>query len=203
MTSLEKYIKAQDKIISEDKEKTLIALGIIEKEYAPDGESSNLYAKYDYIDGEKRYYREVAAKISDEEYAEVLRKKELVEAIQAKERQERERKNANQRANNAKKWVPIFEKPKSEWEDPDNEEAPPTGKSNIAAIIRGITWTTLVLAVIGGIILLFANPIIGIAVLGGALIESILFFALAEILDNLAEQTAIMRGGFVYKETNK
>ena len=201
MTSLERYFKTQDKIIAEDKEKTLIALGIIEKEYATDGKSAYLYSKYDYIDGEKRFYREVAAKISDEEYAEVLRKKELVEAIQAKERQERERKYANQRANLAKKWVPVFEKPKSEWVDPDKKDVPPTGKSKIAAILRGVTWASIAICVVGGLISLFEEPAIAGAIFGGVFVESLLFFALAEILDNIAEQTAIMRGGIIYKET--
>ena len=203
MTSLERYFKVQDKIIAEDKEKTLIALGIIEKEYAPDGKSSYLYSKHDYIDGEKRYYREVAATISDEEYAEVLRKKELVEAIQAKERQERERKYANQRVNLVKKWVPIFEKPKSAWADPDKKDVPPTGKSKIAAILRSITWSSIAICVVGGLILLLENPLIAGVIFGGVFVESLLFFALAEILDNLAEQTAIMRGGIIYKETPK
>ena len=203
MTSLERYFKAQDKIIAEDKEKTLIALGIVEKEYAPDGKSTYLYSKYDYIDGEKRYYREIAANISDEEYAEVLRKKELVEAIQAKERQERERKYANQRANLVKKWVPVFEKPKSEWDDPDKKDVQPTGKSKVAAILSGLAWISLILGAISGIILLFAEPITGGIVIGSVFVESIFLFALAEILNNLAEQTAIMRGGMIYKETNK
>ena len=203
MTSLERYFKTQDKIIAEDKEKTLIALGIIEKEYAPDGKSTYLYSKYDYIDGEKRYYREVAAKISDEEYTEVLRKKELVEAIQAKERQERERKNANQHTNLAKKWVPVFEKPKSEWDDPDKKDVQPTGKSKVATILSGIAWTSIILGAIVGIILLFAEPIAGGIVLGSVFVESLFLFAFAEILNNLAEQTAILRGGMIYKETNK
>lgn len=203
MTSLERYFMTQDKIIAEDKENTLIALGIVEKEYAPDGKSSYLYSKYDYIDGEKRYYREVVAKISDEEYAEVLRKKELVEAIHTKERQERERKYANQRANLIKKWVPAFEKPKSEWDDPDKKDDQPTGKSKVAAILSGIAWISLILGAIIGIILLFAEPIAGGIVIGSVFVESISFFALAEILNNLAEQTAIMRGGMIYKEINK
>lgn len=49
MTSLERYLKAQDKIIAKDKEDLLIALGITEKEYSSDGSSSPLYSKYDYI----------------------------------------------------------------------------------------------------------------------------------------------------------
>ena len=203
MTSLERYFKTQDKIIAEDKEKTLIALGIIEKEYAPDGKSTYLYSKCDYINGEKRYYREIAATITDEEYAEVLRKKELVEAIQAKERQERERKYANQRTNLAKKWVPVFEKPKSEWGDPDKKDVQPTGKSKVAAILSGIAWASIILGAIIGIILLFAEPIAGGIVLGSVFVESLFLFALAEILNNLAEQTAILRGGMIYKEINK
>lgn len=203
MTSLERYLNAQDKIIKEDREKTLIELGIIEKEYAPDGKSTYLYSKYDYIDGEKRYYREIAAQITDEEYAEVLKKKALVDAIDKKEQQARESKYAKQKDNLAKKWVPIFEKPKNDWTASEKEPAPPSGKSKMAAIIRGIAWTIIAVGVVVAIILMMEDPIISCILLAGILLESVVSFSVAEVLDNLAEQTAILREGMVYKETSK
>ena len=203
MTSLERYFKEQDKIIAEDKEKTLIALGITEKEYAPDGEASASYPNFNYVDGEKRYYREVAANISDEEYAEVLKKKALVDAIRAKEQQELEKKQAAQRAHYTKKWLPIFQKPKSEWEGSDPEDETPTGKSSLAQALRTIAWIFIVLGSLGCLYLLFVNFLLAFAMILGVALASLLPFALAEILDHLAEQTAILRAGFIYQETKK
>ena len=62
MNKLEQYIKKQNKIICEDKERTLISLGLTEKEYSPNNLETWQYSKYDYVDGEKRYYREVILK---------------------------------------------------------------------------------------------------------------------------------------------
>lgn len=90
MNKVEQFIKEQNKIILEDREKTLIALGLTEKEYAPDDKdliSIWEYPKYDYVNDEKKYYREVAIKVTDEEYALILSKAKQVEEIMAKEKQ--------------------------------------------------------------------------------------------------------------------
>ena len=117
MNKVEQYIEKQNKIILEDREKTLIALGLIEKEYAPenDNRESYRYPKYDYLNGEKRYYKEVAIKVTDEEYALILSKVKQVEEIKAKEEQERQRERNKVSNRVIKKWIPVFEKPKSEW----------------------------------------------------------------------------------------
>lgn len=203
MTSLERYLNSQDKIIAKDKEDTLISLGITEKEYSPDGSFSRLYSLYDYINGEKRYYREIAANISDDEYAEILKKKALVDVIQAKEQQNRERNEAARHASYAKKWVPIFKKPKEEWEGPSPNDPPATGKSKLASIIKSVAWIILIVSITASIITLSTSAAGAIILLISALIGSLGLFALAEILDNLAEQTEIMRQGYVYRESSK
>lgn len=56
MNKVEQYIKKQNKIISKDMEKTLIALGLTDKEYSPDNRKSWEYSECDYVNGEKRRY---------------------------------------------------------------------------------------------------------------------------------------------------
>lgn len=133
----------------------------------------------------------------------VLKKKALVDAIQAKERQERERSDAARHANSTKKWVPVFKKPKDEWERPSSNEIPPTGKSKLASIIKSVAWIILILSAFAGLILLVNNFAIAIMLLGSSLVGCLSLFALAEILNNIAEQTEIMRQGYIYRESSK
>ena len=69
MNKVEQYLEKQNKIILEDREKTLISLGLTDKEYSPDNIESREFPKYNYINGEKKYYKEVAIQVTDEEYA--------------------------------------------------------------------------------------------------------------------------------------
>ena len=82
---IEAYFSKQNRIIQEDREKTLIQLGLVEKEYSPDGSKSWKYDKIDYVGGEQKYYREIPMKVTDEEYALIIEKAEQVNAIHRKE----------------------------------------------------------------------------------------------------------------------
>ena len=72
---VEKYIKEKEAEAKEklEKEKAnkLYALGLFEKEYAPDGEWSYKFTEYD--SETKKYYKKVPIQISDKEYEEVLK----------------------------------------------------------------------------------------------------------------------------------
>lgn len=163
MTSYEHFIKEQDRIIQEDKENTLISLGIIEREYAPNGKSGWPYDKSDYINGERRYYKEVAAKVTDDEYAEILEKAQKVTEIK--------RKKENLRI--------------SKSETVSTEDI----TSNVATVLRYVVGIIGVIAVIIALFLFGEEEtaITGGIVLGSAFVEGVLLIALAEILDRLAE----------------
>ena len=205
MNKVEQYIEKQNKIILEDREKTLIALGLTDKEYSPDNRESWQYSKYDYVNGEKRYYKEVAIQVTDEEYALILSKAKQVEEIKAKEEQERQREQNKVSYRVIKKWIPVFEKPKSEWSSPSEEKKVDNGRSKIASILRTVAWVMGILAFISGIIIAFGtgNFLPVLITLGAGAMEMLLFYALAAILDYLAELTSIARNGFKYTETNK
>lgn len=205
MDKIEQYIERQNKIILEDRENTLIALGLTEKEYSPDNRESWKYSKYDYVNGEKRYYREVAIQVTDEEYALILSKAKQVEEIKTKEEQERQKERSKVSYSVVKKWIPVFEKTKSEWSSPNEEEKVDKGRSKIASILRTVAWIIGIIAVISGIIITFGtenfSPVL-ITFVAGAM-EMLMFYALAAVLDYLAELTSIARNGFKYNETNK
>ncbi len=206
MDKIAQYIQKQDKIIREDREKTLIALGLTEKEYSPNNKESWQYPKTEYVAGEKRFYREVAMAVTDEEYALILSKAKQVEQIRLKQEQAKEREQSRQSSRTAKKWVPVFKKPASEWDSPDKKEEVETGRSKIAAIARVVAWILLgTLSVLVGVFSAVGtvNPLLLLLSLGAAAVEMLLFYALASILDYLAELTAIARNGFKYTETNK
>ncbi len=206
MNKVDQYIEKQNKIILEDREKILIALGLTDKEYSPDNRESWQYSKYDYVHGEKRYYKEVAIQVTDEEYALILSKAKQVEEIKAKEEQERQRERNKVSYRVIKKWIPVFEKPKSEWSTPsEEEEKVDNGKSKIASILRTVAWIMGILAFISGIIIAFGtdNFLPVLITLGAGAMEMLMFYALAAILDYLAELTSIARNGFKYTETNK
>ena len=153
MGTIESYFSKQNKIIKENRDKTLIKLGIIEKEYSPDGNKSWKYDKIDYVGGEQMYYREIPMNVSDEEYALIIEKAEQVEAIQQREELEKEREQARQKSTYliTKRWLPIFEKPKSEWLSSEDKNKPETGKSIVAMLLRVVAWISCICLVIFGI----------------------------------------------------
>jgi hypothetical protein len=207
MGTIEAYIAKQNKIIQEDRDRTLIRLGIVEKEYSPDGSKSRKYDKIDYVGGEQKYYREVPIQVSDEEYALILEKAEQVEAIRRKEEIEKEREQARRRTSYAltKRWLPIFEKPKSEWASEEDKSKPETGKSKIATACRVFAWLSCICLVIFGIAIAVTIKSFNLFLLrfGIAGMTLLIQYAIAEILDCLVELTAIARNGFKYSETNK
>ena len=204
MNKIEMYLENKNKIILEDREKTLIALGLIEKEYSPDNRESWQYSKYDYVNGEKRYYKEVAIKVTDEEYALILSKSKQVDEIKQKEEQERQRERNKVSYKVIKKWIPVFEKPKNESLFGDDKEQVDTGKSKAAKNIRITYYVLLAIAFIGAIIIDLTEDIniLPYVAIGG-LVESVLVEGLASILDYLAELTSIARNGFKYNESTK
>ncbi len=204
MNKVEQFIEKQNKIISEDREKTLIALGLTEKEYSPNNREGRQYPKCDYLNGEKKYYREVAIHVTDEEYALILAKIEQVEHIKMKEEQARQKEQNRTSYRTVKKWIPIFEKPKSEWASTEKKEAD-NGRSKIAPILRTVAWVLGIVSIILGIVAYFEteSPLPFLISLGGGGIEMLMFYVLASILDYLAELTSIARYGFKYNETSK
>lgn len=206
MSKVEEYIKKQNKVILEDREKTLIALGLTEKEYSPDYKEDFNHKKYDFINGERRYYRDVAIKVTDEEYELIISKAKQVEAIKAKE--EEKLKDAQKKKHTkvikvVKKWIPIFEKPQSKLESLfETEEKVDKGRSTIALILRVVAWITGIVALFTGIYLsIELNNALVLAITSGASAMGILLLlALAEILDRLAELTSIERNGLRYTE---
>lgn len=204
---VKEYLNKQDKIITEDREKTLITLGLTEKEYAPNNENreSYRYPKYDYSNGERKYYREVAMTVTDEEYLLILEKAKQVKDIKAKEDIEKQKEKNKSSHKTVKKWIPIFEKPKDEWASYGEKETADMGVSKVASILRVVAWLMGILTIISGIAISFAAENILsflIALIVGAL-EMLMFYALASILDYLAELTSIARNGFKYNESNK
>lgn len=192
MNKIEQFIKEQDRIILEDREKTLIALGLTEKEYVPDDADqiySYEYPQYDYVNGKEKYYREVAIKITDEEYALILSKVRQVEEIRARQNLSNEEQNVPN--NIIKKWIPVFKKT-------DNK-----GWSKTAKSIRTTYYILYGLAVLVSFIISITKqiPVVPFVVLGG-LIEGVIIEGFASILDYLAELTSIARNGFKYTETN-
>lgn len=199
------FLEAQNKIILEDREKTLIELGLTEKEYSPDGKESYLYSKYDYVSGEKKYYRDIAISVTDDEYELILSKVKQVEDIRAKEEKIKLREISRKSNNATKKWIPIFEKPKDESSYIEEKKPIDNGKSKMASVIRGSSWTISIIALLFCIFLSINSknifPIV--IVLCADAIYEIVAYTGAAILDYLAELTSIARNGFKYKETYK
>lgn len=196
---IEKFLKEQDRIIDEDRQNTLISLGLTEKEFSPDGKQSHYYPDCTYVDGEKRYYREVAMTVSDEEYALIVSKAEQAEAIRLKNEQQ---KNSVNSRLTVKKWLPVFEAPK---DGSVQNEQPETGKSKIASYLRICAWVICVLlGFVGIVVSIEAESILNILVYAlGATLEVLMLYYYAEVLDSLAELKAIAKGGFKYSETRK
>jgi len=208
---LEAYLAKQDKIIAGDREKTLIALGLTVKEYAPGNTPTYQYKEYEYQGGEKVYYRRVAMPMTDEEYRLVLEKARQVEEIESRQRAEEERRRAPGRI--VKHLRPEFALPRPQPLPGETEEKSAEGRSKIARALRVLAWTGF----IGLLIACFVLWVVSISpdaevgvdfstvcwLLGGAVLELLLFCALAEILDALAELTAIARHGYKYSEGPK
>ncbi len=202
MNKVEEYIEKQNRIILKDREKTLISLGLIDKEYSPDNRERWAYSKYDYVDGEKRYYKEVPIKVTDEEYELIISKAKQVEEIKTKEEQERQKEQSKTSYRVTKKWMPVFEKQKNEGESNEEED---DGKSRIASILRIVAWLIGILSVLLGIFLAVEMEIFlpVIIAFGAGAIEMLMFYAIAAVLEYLAELTAIARNGFKYNESSK
>ena len=205
MNKIEQYIERQNKIILEDREKTLISLGLVDKEYSPDDFKTYKYPEIDYVNGEKKYYRNVAIQVTDEEYALILSKSKQVEEIERKEEQEREKERNKVSYRITKKWVPVFEKPKDEWNSYDEKEEVDDGKSKIAKKLRAVAWAIVIIATISGLI---ADTTLGsffvtICAFGASMVEWLALYSVASVLDYLAELTSIARNGYKYTETNK
>jgi len=164
MTAIERYIKEQERIIEKDKENTLIELGIVEREYSPNGLWTGVYNKTETINGEKKYFREVPAKVTDEEYALILQKAKQVQEIQS--RKEIKRKG-----------------------ELDKYDSPEDRESKLAKILRIVAEVIFVLALVGGGIIAakVESFVVFIGVALGSTVELLLFCALAEILDHLKE----------------
>ena len=164
MTAVERYVQEQNKIIAKDKIETLTALGIVEKEYSPNGLWSGVYNKSEIVNGEKKYFREVAAKVTDEEYVLILQKATQVQEIQLK----REKKRI---------------------EVADSYDTAEDRESSLAKKLRIASWLICITAIIGAIIITMKteNLAVFIGVLLLAVIELLLCYSLAEILDHLKE----------------
>ena len=204
MNKVEQFIEKQNKIIYEDREKTLISLGLTAKEYAPDNKESWQYSKYDYSNGEKRYYKEVAIDVTEEEFALIALKVKQVEEIKAKEERESQRNQSKTKRSVVKKWIPVFEKTKDEGLFSIDEDKCDDGKSKTAKRLRITNYIFLAILLIGSIIIEFTEeigiyPYVAIV----AIFESLLVEALIEILNYLAELMSIMRNGYKYSEDNK
>ncbi len=198
---VKKYIEAQRSIIERDKEKRLIEFGVTEKEYAPDNQRSYTYDMCEEVDGETKYYRIVAAKVTDEEYAEILENDRQIDLIFAREKEKEASLNAP--GEEEKKWVPVYELPSGE--DKDTERGYKKGKSSCATTLRVLAWIIfIVVSIVGLITGVDADEgWITFVCIGSGLLNMLFFYALAEILDRLAELTAIARNGIKYKVDKK
>jgi len=201
MTTLEKYLAKQDKIIKEDRERTLISLGLFEKEYSPDQERSWKYDKIDYRNGEKVYYREIPISVSDEEYSLILKKAAQVEAIKAKEEEARSKEATRHFRPLVKTWVPVFQRQNKKDDFNNHEEATKAGRSPAASSIRIFKWIIIIGLILAGIIAMLFEKfwILPVSGFTASLFATILE-GFASLLDNQAEQLAILKSGFKYLE---
>lgn len=200
---LDAFLASQDKIILEDRQKTLISLGLTEKEYAPEGELATWkYPQYEYRNGKKQYYREVAIQVTDHEWELILDKLAKVQEIKDREAAAQKKKNPKPVD---KKWIPVYEFPKKTNWVGEEVTTSTSGKSQIARVLRWIAWLGAIGCIIAAIVVLFVSELFSTFALltSSAAIELLLFLALAEVLDTLAELRAIALQGFKYKESTK
>ena len=198
---VKKYLDGQDSIIEKYKEKKLIELGLTEKEYAPENQGSYIYNKSEIVDGEKRYYRYVAIKVTDEEYELILQKEKQIDEIYESENKKMQREGIISEKKRDKKWVPVYELPVDEGSE-TADAGYKDGKSTCANVLRIFAWIIMLIVGIGGIIsgLDAEDFLITLACFVAGGINMTIMFAIAEVLDRLAEISAIARNGMKYKE---
>ena len=125
--------------------------------------------------------------------------------IKTKEELERQKERNRASYKVIKKWIPVFEKAKSEGASLNEEDKEDNGKSKVATVLRVVAWIIGIVAVISGIATSCGTdsilPIL--STLGIGAIEMLMFYALAAVLDYLAELTSIARNGYKYTEANK
>lgn len=209
MDRIEEYLMQQDKIIMEERQRVLIALGLTEKEYSPYGIKTYEYSQCEYVDGKPQYYRLVAMKVTDEEWAQIIAKAEQVETIN---KRNEERKLIEQKKKQTKlirKIAPIFKKeikPSifSELGLSEKKEKVDTevGKSKWGGSIRIFAWIILVAGILC-FVFMDVESEVQIAVYLCAFGTWAVLMGFAGILDYLAEITAILRGGFTIDNENE
>ena len=194
---VKKYLDGQDSIIEKYKEKKLIELGLTEKEYAPDNQSSYIYNNSEIIDGEKRYFRYAAIKVTDEEYEQILQRERQIDAIYESENNRLQREAIISEKKRDKKWVPVYNFVQKERMSKGKAELYERGRSACAVDLRIIAWIIMLVAGIGGFIAghdCDAYWITLVCLVTGG-INMAIMYAIAEILDRLAEISAIARNG--------
>lgn len=66
---VKEYLDQKQKEAQREREQELIALGLFEREYRPEGESNAVYPEYD--SETQKYYRKVPVLVTDEEYEQI------------------------------------------------------------------------------------------------------------------------------------
>lgn len=186
MDKIEKYLEKQNKIILEDREKVLISLGLFEKEYAPDGKESYQYMEYDYINGQKKYYRPIPINVTDEEWEQIITKRKQVEEI--KERNWKEEYQKSQYSI-VKKILPAIGREPKEIQN---------SAGTLALYV--MAWVIGITILICGMNFVYEGYEFLVALVIGSL-QIIILHTLARILEYLAEIVSILRTGFIYTET--
>ena len=200
MSRVSEFLQEQDKIIANDREKTLISLGLFEKEYSPNGGFSRSYPKYDIVNGEKCYYREVAIEVTEEEWQAITEKAKVVSEIRAREDEEERKARAEMAKKRGVRDDLILPNFVAE-EKNENGDIEVKGRSGLSTPLRVMAFVLALLYVVGGIAAWcrgceeqFANYI------ANAALNFLVFFALAEILDRLATLVAMGKAGFHIKK---
>lgn len=204
MDKIEPFIEQQDKIINEYREKTLISFGLCEKEYAPDNTYSAKYPQYDYKNGEKCYYRDVAIKVTDEQWTEIIEKAQAVQQIKEQEEREAEQNRRQPTYHIIKKWIPVFEFPKPAYPLEENSKQN-EWKSVFSRTMKIIAILLGIVCIIAGFILMGTFDNVGVLLAGiiSAVTAALPFLALGKIIDYLAELSAIARNGYKYNESRE
>lgn len=192
MDKLEMFLKRQDEILNDDREKILIALGLTKKEYAPDGKKNYLYTEREYNDGNEKYYRYVAMDVTDEEWELILEKISIISNNKELKLQTGAERKVEPRTHFVGKWVPLFKK--YETYGVKEEEKKESGYSGMASFLRWFAFSMILVVIVLLGIGLFDIPLL-LTVIG-----FVLMFGMASILDYLAEIRAIAREGYKYKE---
>lgn len=199
--SVQDFLTAQDKELQKDREKKLLELGIVKKVYSPDGKKTYEYDKCDYLNGEQRYYKEVALEVSDSEWLAIQERVKAISEIEEEEKAIYKQKEEERQRNLVKSILPNFV-----YKDDSlfGEEKEESGKSKIAKTLRIIAWIVGIIEFIGAIVL-FKQ--LGILAIVGGVISIVPFmvicYAAAAALDYLARISATLQGGYKVTKTNK